>query len=161
MSEQTDKNRTWSIGELSKEFGATARALRFYEDKGLLSPARDGLNRLYSARDRARLQLILRGKRVGFSLIEIREMLDLYDLGDGQRAQMRVTLEKHKQQVELLKNQREDIIGSIAQLETAITWLTEQLAKEPPPVAGANAYDAVARATLDGDHADLQASSAL
>lgn len=76
MSETADKNRYWTIGELSREFGATARALRFYEDKGLLSPAREGLNRHYSARDRARLQLILRGKRVGFTLAEIREMID-------------------------------------------------------------------------------------
>jgi DNA-binding transcriptional MerR regulator len=156
MTDSIDRNRIWSIGELSREFGATPRALRFYEDKGLLSPARDGLNRHYSARDRARLQLILRGKRVGFSLIEIREMLDLYDLGDGQRAQMRRTLEKYLEQIELLKRQREDIEGAIAELQRGIAWINEQLARAPAPVAGANAYDAVARASLDGEAADTR-----
>jgi DNA-binding transcriptional MerR regulator len=155
MSDIADKNRIWTIGELSREFGATARALRFYEDKGMLHPQRDGLNRHYSVRDRARLQLILRGKRVGFTLAEIREMIDLYDLGDNQRAQMQRTYEKYVEQVTLLKQQHEDIIGSIKTLENGIDWLKEQLAKDPTkvPVAGAHAYDAVARARLDGDDA--------
>jgi DNA-binding transcriptional MerR regulator len=153
MSEVHDKNRIWTIGELSREFDATARALRFYEDKGMLHPQRDGLNRLYSVRDRARLQLILRGKRVGFSLMEIREMIDLYDLGDNQRAQMRRSHEKYVEQVALLKRQHEDIVSSIAELEKGIAWLETQLAKDPAEVAvaGAQAYDAVARARLDGD----------
>jgi DNA-binding transcriptional MerR regulator len=107
MSDVGEKNRFWTIGELSREFSATARALRFYEDKGMLHPKRDGMNRLYSVRDRARLQLILRGKRVGFTLSEIREMIDLYDLGDNQRAQMARTLEKYVEQVGLLKQQHE------------------------------------------------------
>ena len=155
MSDAADKHRIWTIGELSREFQATARALRFYEDKGLLHPQRDGLNRLYSVRDRARLQLILRGKRVGFTLAEIREMIDLYDLGDNQRAQMKRTHEKYVEQVGLLKQQHEDIIGSIKTLESGIEWLQEQLAKDPAQVAvaGAHAYDAVARARLDGDDA--------
>jgi DNA-binding transcriptional MerR regulator len=153
MSDVADKNRIWTIGELSREFDATARALRFYEDKGMLHPKRDGMNRLYSVRDRARLQLILRGKRVGFTLSEIREMIDLYDLGDNQRAQMQRTLEKYVEQVGLLTQQHEDIVGSIKTLETGIAWLNEQLAKDPAQVAveGAHAYDAVARAQLDGD----------
>jgi len=74
--------RTFTIRNLCNEFKATPRALRFYEDKGLLSPAREGLNRVYSHKDRVRLQLILRGKRVGLSLSEIRELLDLYDEND-------------------------------------------------------------------------------
>jgi DNA-binding transcriptional MerR regulator len=152
MSDVAEKNRYWTIGELSREFQATARALRFYEDKGMLHPQRDGLNRLYSVRDRARLQLILRGKRVGFALSEIREMIDLYDLGDNQRAQMQRSLEKYVEQVGLLKQQHEDIVGSIKELERGIDWLQEQLAKDPSEiaVAGAHAYDAVARARLDG-----------
>jgi DNA-binding transcriptional MerR regulator len=158
MSDVVDKNRIWTIGELSREFDATARALRFYEDKGMLHPKRDGMNRLYSVRDRARLQLILRGKRVGFTLSEIREMIDLYDLGDNQRAQMARTLEKYIEQVGLLKQQHEDIVGSIKELEKGIDWLQVQLAKDPAQVAvaGAHAYDAVARAQLDGvdTHAD-------
>jgi DNA-binding transcriptional MerR regulator len=161
MSDVADKNRYWTIGELSREFSATARALRFYEDKGMLHPQRDGLNRLYSVRDRARLQLILRGKRVGFTLSEIREMIDLYDLGDNQRAQMARTLEKYIEQVGLLKQQREDIVDSIQTLENGITWLQEQLAKDPAEaaVAGANAYDAVARARLDGHDAHAISSA--
>ncbi len=79
--------RTYTIRQLCIEFKVTPRALRFYEDKGLLSPAREGLNRVYNYRDRARLTLILRGKRVGLSLSEIREILDLYKLGDDGAAQ--------------------------------------------------------------------------
>ena len=71
--------KTYTISELAREFQVTPRALRFYEDKGLLSPTRDGLNRVYSTRDRARLKLILQGKSVGFSLSDIREILDLYE----------------------------------------------------------------------------------
>jgi DNA-binding transcriptional MerR regulator len=158
MSDQADKNRYWTIGELSREFDATARALRFYEDKGMLHPQRDGLNRLYSVRDRARLQLILRGKRVGFALSEIREMIDLYDLGDNQRAQMLRTHEKYVEQIGLLKRQNEDIVSSIQELEKGIAWLQVQLAKDPAiaAVADAHAYDAVARARLDGDDAQAR-----
>jgi DNA-binding transcriptional MerR regulator len=75
--------RTYTIRQLCLEFKCTPRALRFYEDKGLLNPARDGMNRVYSYRDRARLQLILRGKRVGLSLAEIGEILDLYDADES------------------------------------------------------------------------------
>ena len=74
---------TFTITDLAGEFKITPRTIRFYEDKHLLQPSRQGLSRVYSRRDRARLQLILRGKRLGFSLAEIKEMLDLYDLGDG------------------------------------------------------------------------------
>ena len=83
-SELRRPERSFTIRQLCREFGATPRALRFYEDKGLLAPARNGLNRVYSYKDRARLQLILRGKRVGLALAEIREILALYDSwGDG------------------------------------------------------------------------------
>ncbi|NIW86644.1 MAG: MerR family transcriptional regulator, partial [Gammaproteobacteria bacterium] len=72
-------NTVYSIGDLAREFDVTPRTIRFYEDQGLLSPARSGQNRVYTARDRTRLKLILRGKRLGFSLSEIRDILDLYD----------------------------------------------------------------------------------
>jgi DNA-binding transcriptional MerR regulator len=143
----------FTISDLTSEFGCTARALRFYEDEGLINPARLGLTRVYSKRDRARLAWIMRAKNVGFSLTEIREMIDLYDLGDNQRTQMQRTHDKYIKQIELLKRQREDIVGSIETLENGVQWLNEQLAKAPADlaVAGASAYDAVARARLDGE----------
>ena len=91
--------------------------MRFYEQKGLLSPARRGWTRLFSYRDRARLQLILRGKRVGFALEEIKEMLDLYNLKDGQLTQLRVASTKLKDRLVGLKKQRHEIEEAIADLE--------------------------------------------
>ena len=106
----------FTIGDLAREFGVTLRTLRFYEDKHLLNPRRQGLNRLYGRRDRARLKLILLGKRVGFSLTDIREMLDLYDLRDGQVTQLRVALEKFTGQIDVLKRQKGDIEQAIHEL---------------------------------------------
>src|SRR5256885_16067873 len=88
--------RTYTITELCDEFGVTARALRFYEDEGLIAPQRQGLSRIYSWRDRARLAWILPGKPVGFSLSEIREMIDLYDPNDGRVAHRPLTPPKRR-----------------------------------------------------------------
>jgi DNA-binding transcriptional MerR regulator len=120
-------SRTFTITELAEEFEITPRAIRFYEDRGLLSPRREGQNRIYAPRDRVRLGLILRGKRLGFRLDEIGEMLDLYDLGDGQVEQLRVTLERSRGRLATLRRQREDIDQAIAELEEACGALETML----------------------------------
>jgi len=111
--------KSFTIRELTKEFGISARTLRFYEEKGLIVPRRNGQERLYSRRDRARLKYVLMGKAVGFSLEEVRQMLDLYDLGDGQVTQLRVALGKFKQQIGRLRRQKSEIERAIVELSRA------------------------------------------
>ncbi|HEX7693179.1 MAG TPA: MerR family DNA-binding transcriptional regulator [Sphingomonas sp.] len=115
----------FTISDLSAEFGVTARALRFYEDEGLISPERRGTQRIYSHRDRARLAWILRGKRVGFSLTEIRELIDLYDVGDNRRTQRQRTIDRCKERIDLLHNQKRDIDAAIAELNEFVALLEE------------------------------------
>ncbi len=124
-------SQTWTISDLSKEFGVTPRTLRFYEDEGLLTPQRDGQNRIYEARDRARLAWILRGRRVGFSLSDITEMLDLYDLGDGRAKQRAVTLEKCRERLAALESQRADLDATIDELNGFCRLLEEWKAGAP------------------------------
>ena len=124
--------RHYSIGELCDEFGVTARALRFYEDEALISPERRGTTRLYSERDRSRLAWILRGKRVGFSLATIREMIDLYEVGDRRETQRQVTLERCRERVDELKRQRVDIDTTMTELNAFIA-LVEALPVDQSP----------------------------
>ena len=119
------ERQTYTITDLSEEFGVTARALRFYEDEGLIAPERHGLARIYSRRDRARLAWILRGKRVGFSLADIREMIDLYDADEEHEEQRRVTLAKCKARIELLNRQKDDIDAAIAELAGFVSALEQ------------------------------------
>ncbi|RYE55322.1 MAG: MerR family DNA-binding transcriptional regulator [Rhizobiaceae bacterium] len=109
---------SFSIADLSREFGVTARALRFYEEEGLIAPRREGATRIYSRRDRARLVWILRGKSVGFSLDEIGELLDLYDLNDGRVTQRTVTAERCRARAEALRRQ-------IAELQATLTSVVQ------------------------------------
>ena len=120
----------YSIGELCDEFGVTARALRFYEDEELIAPERRGTQRLYTDRDRARLAWILRGKRVGLSLAEIKELLDLYDIGDGRRTQRLKTVERCQARVDSLKRQHIDIDATIKELEGFIHLVKAQDAEQ-------------------------------
>ncbi|MET0376340.1 MAG: MerR family DNA-binding transcriptional regulator [Rhizorhabdus sp.] len=113
---QPSEAQTFSISELAQEFGISARALRFYEEEGLITPVRDGSTRIYSRRDRARVVWILRGKSVGFSLEEIGEILDLYDLGDDRATQRAVAAQRCRVRAEALRRQLADLQEMIGQL---------------------------------------------
>ena len=151
-------NRNYTIRQLCLEFKCTPRALRFYEDKGLLSPARDGMNRVYSHRDRARLQLILRGKRVGLALSEIREILDLYEVGDGGATQMAKSLAKFRERIKALEAQRVDIDKAIQELKMGVEYMESKLSETRPDLLPRAAdYDQVLRERLgDLEHADAK-----
>ncbi len=129
MTTATTTAASFTIGQLAREFDITARTLRFYEDKGLIAPRRRGRQRIYSRRDRARLKLILQGKRVGFALSEIKEMLDLYDLRDGQETQMRVSLQRFRERIAGLERQKHEIDQAIDDLNRTCTVI-EDLLKE-------------------------------
>jgi DNA-binding transcriptional MerR regulator len=130
--------RTYTISELAAEFGITPRAIRFYEDEELIKPTRQGQSRIYSPRDRARLVLILRGKRVGFALDEIKEMLDLYDVRDGQATQLAYTVRKFSERINALEQQRADIEHSLEELRAARARLEVMLAEKQPHRMPAN-----------------------
>ncbi|MCZ6722481.1 MAG: MerR family DNA-binding transcriptional regulator [Gammaproteobacteria bacterium] len=116
-SDSTSESITYAIGELAGEFGVTSRALRLYEEEGLLKPRRIGTRRIYSERNRVRLRLILRGKRLGWSLSEIKELFDLYDSSHGEEAQLELMLAKLDQRREMLESQKRDIENALEELE--------------------------------------------
>lgn len=115
MGEETGE--TFTITELSRAFDVTPRTIRFYEGEGLIHPARRGSTRLYSRADRARLAWILRGRSVGFSLAEIRDLLDLYAPGPARRGQLKAALSKSRERISALTEQRAAIDATIAELE--------------------------------------------
>ena len=111
-----DKDKLYGISDLADEFGLTHRAMRLYEEKGLLSPQRINSTRIYSYRDRARLEIIQRGKRMGFSLQEIAEYMELYALNDGQIEQSRMLLNRVEDRIQRLRQQQEDLAETLADL---------------------------------------------
>jgi DNA-binding transcriptional MerR regulator len=117
------------IGEMAKQFGVTLRTLRFYEDKGLISPLRDGATRLYSHRDKARLKLILLGRKVGFSLRDVKQLMDLYDPSGTNTKQLKVALDKSEKQLTRLQKQRALLDEAISELSNSMADIRRMLAE--------------------------------
>lgn len=117
-----------TIREMCDAFNVTPRTLRFYESKELIFPIREGQKRLFTKRDRARLKLILRGKRFGFSLEEIRQLLDLYDMGDQQQTQLARTYEIAQQRLSDMEAQRDELNQAIDELKEQMRWGEKMLA---------------------------------
>lgn len=114
---QTDQDLNYTIAELAREFDITTRTIRFYEDKQLLKPARRGQQRVYSRADRTRLKLVLRGKRLGWPLDDIREMIHMYDAPGGEEKQLRVMIDKINTSRETLLRQQEDIALALSEFD--------------------------------------------
>ncbi len=110
---------TFGIGDLAREFGVTTRAIRFYEDQGMIAPRREGQRRVFQPRDRTRLKLILRGRRLGFSLAEIGEIVDLYEAPAGEAAQLKLLLDRIAARRAELKAKRRDLNASLDDLDAA------------------------------------------
>ncbi len=121
-------DETITIRQMCETFDVTPRTLRFYESKELLAPLREGTRRLYTKRDRARLKLILRGKRFGFSLEEIRQLLDLYDMGDQQQTQFLRTYEIARERLADMERQRDELNEAIAELREQLNWGAKTIA---------------------------------
>lgn len=128
----TSDDTLMTIRQMCDAFNVTPRTLRFYEAKELLFPIREGTRRLFTGRDRIRLKLILRGKRFGFSLEDIRQLLGLYDMGDAQRTQMSETLRIARQRLGEMTRQRDELTQAIAELGEQIEWGERELAGEEP-----------------------------
>jgi len=123
------------IGDVARQFDVTLRTLRFYEDKGLLSPRREGIARLYSRKDITRLKLILLGRKAGFSLREVKQIMDLYDPANGNMRQYRVLIEKSQRQLIRLEKQRAAVDEAIDELKGAMTEWRAALAEGQQPMA--------------------------
>jgi DNA-binding transcriptional MerR regulator len=120
-------SQLYSIGDLASEFAISHRAIRFYEDHGLLTPQRIGGNRVYSHRDRARLQLVLRGKRLGFALADIKELLDLYDVDPNHLEQLRATLAKGHERIAELERQQREIALTLKELRAVELYIENRI----------------------------------
>jgi DNA-binding transcriptional MerR regulator len=118
------------IGEVSEQFNVTLRTLRFYEDKGLITPKRVGVTRLYSRKDRARIKLIIQGKKVGFSLREVKHLIELYEPGGSNTVQMRAIMNKSIKQLDKMKAQRAAVDEAIDELVNGINMLADRLGSE-------------------------------
>ena len=118
----------YSVTELANDLGVTPRALRFYEDKGLIAPQRAGNTRVYTHRDRGRLMLILRGKRLGFTLREVREWLELYEVDPNQSAQLTHLKDKVRKRIEALEQQRGDLDATLGELREILGQVERRLA---------------------------------
>lgn len=127
-----DTSYAFTVTQLCREFDVTPRALRFYESKGLLHPAREGTRRRFDQRDRARLALILRGKRFGFSLAEIGELLDLYDTDNTQVSQLTRTMEVAGRRLADMRRQRDELTVAIGELEKQIDFVGTLLTEKKP-----------------------------
>ncbi|MBI3710917.1 MAG: MerR family DNA-binding transcriptional regulator [Proteobacteria bacterium] len=126
------KGAHFTIAELAREFDVTTRTIRFYEAEGLIAPGRRGQTRLFTPRDRVRLKLILRGRRLGFSIGEIREIVDLYDAAPGEAGQLRLFLGKIAERRAALERQRTDIAETLDELAAVEARCRAQLAALPP-----------------------------
>jgi DNA-binding transcriptional MerR regulator len=125
------------IGEMAKKYGVTLRTLRFYEDKGLLNPQRDGSTRLYTRRDKARLKLILLGRKVGFSLRDVKQMMDLYDPTGSNTKQLRLALDKSEKQLARLQKQRALLDDAINELSGSMSSVRQMLTERTTAPASA------------------------
>ena len=131
----------FTVNQLAEELGITARAIRFYEAKGLIAPRRAGTTRVFDRRDRARLMLVLRGKRLGFSLASIREFLDLYDSDRSQGAQIRLFLERARERIRELERQRVDLDQTLRELREVEAEAERVLRGRDEPRSPAEAAD--------------------
>ncbi|MCC7326988.1 MAG: MerR family DNA-binding transcriptional regulator [Burkholderiales bacterium] len=130
---ETGDEPTYTISDLAREFALTTRAIRFYEEEGMLAPERRGRSRVYRDRERARLGLILRGKRLGFSLSEIRELLDQYAVRRNERAQFATFIESLEQRRARLLQQKDDIDAVLAEIDTVAREYRRRLKDEARP----------------------------
>ena len=131
--------RTYTISELAREFGVTTRTIRFYEEKGLIHPGREGHKRLYSPADRVRIKLILRGKRIGMTLAESAEVIDLYDPGNNNTAQLHALLNTIMERRAILMRKKQDIddmLGGLDEVQALCASALEQKGEPYPGAAG-------------------------